>query len=181
MKLEHVKNDVYYFCHRLLWLFCDVVLFQTLRRIVLLLCGAKISNDTTILLGVRIICPWRLSLGSGSTINSNCLIDARGHIYIGNNVQIGYGSSVHSMGHKYYLDNFPAFKSPVHIGDNVVIYPKVFINPGSTIEENVVVHPGSVVRGVLAKNGVYAGNPIVQIGSNNVKNSSKSYPSIFGF
>lgn len=181
MKLEYLKNDVYYLCHRLLWLICNIVFFQRLRRMVLVLCGAKISSDTTILLGVRIICPWKLSLGSGSAINSNCLIDARGHIHIGKNVQIGYDSSIHSMGHKYNVDNFPAFKAPVYIGDNVVIYPKVFINPGSRIEDNVVVHPGSVVRGVLGKNGVYAGNPIVQIGNNSVNSSSKSYPSIFGF
>lgn len=50
------------------------------------------------------------------------------------------------------------------IGSNVFIGMNTIILPGSTIGDNVIVGAGSVVRGCLKSNSIYAGNPANYIG-----------------
>lgn len=181
MKIIYIKNDIYYFFHRIFWVFYNLCIFQSLRKYLLRLTGVNISDNVNLLMGVRIIAPWKLKISSGSCINSNCLIDARGGIEIGLNTQIGYGCSIHSMGHKYSVDGFPVFKQNVRIGSNVILFPNVFINPGTTISDGAIVLPGSVVHGFLLENGVYGGNPAKFIKENLVEPTPKNFYSNFGF
>ena len=61
----------------------------------------KIGKNVSIHIGVKIIAPWNLKIGNNCTINSSCMIDARGGISISDNVMIGYQSCIHSIGHDY--------------------------------------------------------------------------------
>lgn len=50
------------------------------------------------------------------------------------------------------------------VGNNVFIGMNSIILPGSNIGENVIIGAGSVVRGLLKSNSIYAGNPAVYLG-----------------
>jgi acetyltransferase-like isoleucine patch superfamily enzyme len=62
-------------------------------------------------------------------------------------------------------DNDPevSISQKITIGKNCFIGARSIIMPGTTIEDNVVVGAGSVVRGKLEKDGIYIGNPAVKI------------------
>ena len=53
----------------------------------------------------------------------------------------------------------------IKIGNNVFIGMRSIILPGSTIGDNVIIGAGSIVKGVLEPNAVYAGCPAKKIGS----------------
>jgi acetyltransferase-like isoleucine patch superfamily enzyme len=51
------------------------------------------------------------------------------------------------------------------VGNNVFIGMNTLILPGTTIGDNVIIGAGSVVRGNIKSNAIYAGNPAVYIGN----------------
>jgi serine acetyltransferase len=55
--------------------------------------------------------------------------------------------------------------SRVHIRDNTVLLPGVYVLPGVTIGPNVVVAPRSVVASDIPPNSVAAGHPATVVGS----------------
>jgi len=57
------------------------------------------------------------------------------------------------------VDNFGILFGKVIIGKKVYIGSGSIILPGTKIGENTIVGAGSVVKGELKKNSVYAGNP----------------------
>ena len=177
-----IKENLYYFLHRVLWIMLRVP-STTFRRYILILCGAKISRKVSVLSGIMVLAPWKLIIGSGTTVNSNVLLDARGGIQIGKNVQIGYGSKIHSMGHSIKEPAFKAEKKRVLIGDNCVLFSEVYIGPGTLISDNVIAYPRCVVLGnceIKAASRIL-GNPYTLISPNKVKLSgSKFNPSPLG-
>lgn len=54
---------------------------------------------------------------------------------------------------------------PIRIGNNVFVGMNVILMPGTTVEDNVIIGAGSVVRGHIEENSIVAGNPAVKIGS----------------
>lgn len=74
--------------------------------------------------------------------------------------------------------------APIVIGSNVFIGARSIIMPGTIINDNVVIGAGSVVKGIVESNSVYAGVPAKKIKTldqyrNNLKNvefiQSKAY------
>lgn len=53
----------------------------------------------------------------------------------------------------------------MHIGSNVFIGMRTIVLPGATIEDDVVIAAGSVVKGFIPGGGVYAGCPAKKIES----------------
>jgi acetyltransferase-like isoleucine patch superfamily enzyme len=91
-------------------------------------------------------------------------------IKIGNNVKIAgnvqfinHDGGVHVLRNLYNdLQDIDLFGSII-IGNNVFIGANCTLMPGTTIKDNVVVGAGSLVRGVLSKNSIYAGVPARKI------------------
>lgn len=153
-----IKEMIFYGAHRILWV---LLKFPSLnfRRLILSICGADIGR-VSFMAGVRVIAPWKLSIGSGTTINSDVLLDCRGGLCIGENVMVGYGTSIHTMGHKYSLTNFPTFKKSVEIHAGTVIYSHCYIGPGVIISKCCTLLPGTfILKGFTKPLEVYAGNP----------------------
>ena len=119
--IKYIKEFIYYLCHRILWLLFLIPSIQT-KKIILRICGSKIGKNVSIHIGVKIIAPWNLCIGNNCTINSSCMIDARGGIEIDDNVMIGYKSSLHSIGHRYNEENFPVFINILLIDKNRIIF-----------------------------------------------------------
>ncbi|WP_233379601.1 acyltransferase [Maribellus sp. CM-23] len=58
-----------------------------------------------------------------------------------------------------------ALERPIKIGNNVFIGKRSIIMPNTTIEDNVIIGAGTVVRGVIPKNSIAIGNPCTVIGN----------------
>lgn len=97
-----------------------------------------------------------LQIGKGSLIAGTELIDEPYGVEIGKNTLIGGFSTIFA-----HISHKKLYMKKVHIGDNCFIGNKSIIMPGVTIEDNVIVEPGSVVKEdqVLKKGKRYGGNP----------------------
>lgn len=84
-------------------------------------------------------------------------------IEIGNHVEIAAEVCflTHDGGVWIFREEYPDLDvfGTVKVGNNVFIGRRTTILPGTTIGDNCVIGAGSVVKGNLASNGVYAGVP----------------------
>lgn len=115
---------------------------------------------------------------SGMKFGKNCHFDLK-HlgsepylISVGDNFKTSY--NVHFVTHDgavHVLRNlYPEcadidYFRPISIGNNVFIGANTTILAGTVIGDNVIVGAGSLVRGTLESNSVYAGVPIKRISS----------------
>ena len=153
-----------------LWWIVDAILFQPSpqilygwRRFLLRLFGAKIGKKVILRPSVRITFPWKVSIGEFSWIGDNVELYSLGNITIGNNVVISQKSYICTGSHDYLSEGFDIFALPINIKDKAWIATDVFVGPGVTIEEGVVVGARSSVFKNLEKGWVYTGHPLIKI------------------
>ena len=110
--------------------------------------------------------PWNISIGEGSVIGDEVILDGRNFIKIGRNVNVSTGVNIYTEQHDI---NDPYFRS-LDSGGDVVIGDRAWISSHSTILPNVYVGEGAVLAAgaVAAKSldafGVYGGIPAKRIG-----------------
>ncbi len=106
-------------------------------------------------------------LGNNSHLGAYCFINvAYGTVCIGDDVAIGPGTKIFA-----YSNHFEREKrvTEVRINKDIIIKNNVFIGanctilPGTTINDNVIVGAGSVIKGNLESNCIYAGVPCKRI------------------
>jgi len=161
---------------RIVWSFVYNLFFWTSpktffswRSFLLRLFGAKIGKGVHIYPGVKIWAPWNLSIGNSCGIANDVILYSQGHIIIGNKVIISQGSHLCAGTHDYTNIGFPLITKPIVINDNVWIAAEVFIHPGITIAEGVVVGARSVVIKDLPSWSVCSGNPCVNLKKREIK------------
>lgn len=134
---------------------------------------------------LRVVPGGNFSRGSATAIDKGGFIEIRGilllsnnvyvgrnshivcfdRISIGSNVRIGENVSIHDENHIFeplplsLEDRKKYTVSPVEIGDRVWVGAGVIVLPGSIIGHDTVVAAGSVVRGKLEPESLYAGVP----------------------
>ena len=111
--------------------------------------------------------PWRLLIGNNTVINKRCVIDARGGVFLGNNVDIAQDVQIWSAEHNVKSSNHEMISSPVFIGNNVWIATRATILPGVTIGEGAVVASGAVVTKNVEPYTIVGGVPAKKIGERN--------------
>lgn len=116
-------------------------------------------GSTTIMLGAEVEHPRELQIGARSIVGNHCLLDARGGITIGSDVNIT--GSVQIMTAKHVIDDpdFDAVYDPVTIGDHAWVALGAKILGGVTIGEGAVVAAGAVVTKDVPPYTIVAGNP----------------------
>ncbi len=121
-------------------------------------------RSTTIMLGAEVEQPRDLQIGARSIVGGGCLLDARGGITIGSDVNIT--GSVQIMTAKHVVDDpdFIADHEPVVIGDRVWIALGAKILGGVTIGEGAVVAAGAVVTKDVPAWSIAGGVPATVIG-----------------
>lgn len=121
----------------------------------------KIGYKSSILMNVEIWHVDRLHIGNHSTINAKSVIDSRGGLYIGNNVNIAGYVQIWTAQHDV--------DSPIHqtIGDYVWIASRAIVLPGVTLGKGAVVAAGSVVTRDVPPYTIVAGNPARKIKDRN--------------
>lgn len=135
-----------------------------LRRQFLRWSGMEIAATAFIEAGVSFVA-GHLDLGSDCYINTGCLLDARGGIAIGARTLLGPRVAILTATHAVsdgYPRAAPATFSPVRIGPNSWIGAAATILPGTIIGQGCVVAAGSLVRGTLDGDALYAGVPAIK-------------------
>lgn len=113
----------------------------------------------------RVYNPSNVFFGRNLCLNQNVFINARSPICIGDHVILSYGVALLAAGldvHEFIENGACVYVSDasINIGSHVWIGANATVLPGSRIGSNVVVAAGSVVRGQLQPNSLYAGNPV---------------------
>lgn len=103
-----------------------------------------------------------LSVGAGSCMDSDVLIDCSGGVDIGSDVMLSRGVMIYSHGHR--LDDprhrsGSAFAKSVTIGDGVWVGARSIILGGVKIGDGAVIGAGSVVTKDVPSDVVVCGNP----------------------
>lgn len=138
----------------------------TLRRTLYRMLGADIERQVVVHYKTEIRTPYRLTVGKGSIIGDNVILDARNYLRIGRNVNLSSNVSIYTEQHDY---RDPMFgydnerNKAVVIGDRVWIGSNVVVLPGVTIGEGAVCCAGCVVTRDVAPYDVVAGIPARQV------------------
>lgn len=105
-------------------------------------------------------------IGQNSFINSGCVLYSGNGISIGNDVLVAANCTFAATNHEisdpsraFRLQGFMPSRGGIIVEDNVWIGANVVLLDGAYIETGCVIAAGAVVRGRLAKGGVYGGVP----------------------
>jgi acetyltransferase-like isoleucine patch superfamily enzyme len=133
------------------------------------LLGASIDQKVVFHWRTEIRDPFKLTVGRGTIIGDNALLDARSFLTIGANVNLSGNVSIYTLQHDYRSPDFDCFEShprrmDVIIKDRVWIGSNVIVLPGVTIGEGAVCCAGSVVTKDVAPYDVVGGIPAKKIG-----------------
>ncbi len=129
------------------------------RRLLLRLFGAKIGDNVLIRPTVKILYPWKLSIGGCSWIGDEVTLYNMANINIGENCVISQKSYLCTSSHDHTRSSFDIFAKPIDIKNEVWVASDVFIAPGVAIGQGTVVGFRSTVNKDLPPNMICYGNP----------------------
>lgn len=143
----------------IMWLPC-----HPLRRLACRLLMKRFDASSAIYRNVDLRSPYRIVVGAHTNINYRCILDGRGGLKIGNNVDIAQETNIWTEQHDY---NSPTYKSvckEVVIEDYVWLASRVTVLPGVHIGRGAVVASGAVVTKDVPPLAIVAGIPAKIIG-----------------
>ena len=124
------------------------------------LMGATIGQHCLILPGVKVLMPWNLHLADRVAIGEHVNIYNFSPVTIGRMTIVSQYSYLCTGSHDYTLSDMPLTYAPITIGEQCWVAAGVFVAPGVSIPDGVVVGARSVVTKSLPTAwAVYAGNP----------------------
>lgn len=138
--------------------------FWSLRKWTLTRLGLKIGPGSFIMKQNYFINPNLLQIGSHSHINRGCTLDARGGIYIGDNVSISHQVNLITGSHDYRSPRFTGQFAPIHVADFAWLGIRSTILQGVHIGRGAVVCAGAVVTKDVPDYAIVAGVPAKKIG-----------------
>ena len=151
---------------RVLWILIEGSLFRwsprplhIWRSFLLKSFGAKIGKGVHIYSGVRCWAPWNLEIGEHSGIANGVTLYSQGKIKIGKRCVISQNSYLCTGSHNYNTPEYKLFTKPIEIGSDCWLAADVFVHPGVSIADGVIVGARSVVVGDLPSWSVCVGNP----------------------
>ncbi len=108
-------------------------------------------------------------IGSSSHLGAFCYVNVcYGNVYIGDYVAIGPGTKIIAYSNHYRFGKKVTderITKDILINNNVFVGSNCVILPGTIIHHNVVIGAGSIVKGELEENSIYAGIPCKKIKS----------------
>ena len=112
--------------------------------------GAEVSPTATIYHGLEVRNAAGLHIGERSIIGDGAALDARGELWIGNDVNLSTAVQIWTGQHDWESPTFAYVKAPVTIEDHCWISARATILPGVTVGEGAVVAAGAVVTADVA-------------------------------
>ena len=131
------------------------------------LMGLTVGREAHIYGGMEIRDPGRITIGDGSVIGLNAILDGREGITIGRNVNLSSEVAIWTLQHDPQAANFGTKGGPVVVEDRAWLSFRCTVLPGVTIGEGAVVAAGSIVTKDVAPFTIVAGIPAEQIGERN--------------
>jgi putative colanic acid biosynthesis acetyltransferase WcaF len=133
--------------------------FPSLRQFLLRIFGANIEKTVSIGPGVRVKCPWRLTIGADTRIGEDCWIDNLEQVTIGKNVCLCPGAYLCTGDHEWWEPALGLILKPITICDGAWIGAMSMVGPGVVLGERAVASVGSVVMSSIPAYEVHAGAP----------------------
>ena len=130
------------------------------RRFLLRRFGAKVASTSHVHASARIWAPWNLRLGEHSTIGPDVDCYCAASITIGGHTTISQYSYLCTASHDISHPTFLLTTKPIVIGSHVWIAADVFLGPGVTVNDGVVVGARSSVFRDVPSWTVVVGNPV---------------------
>ncbi len=149
----------------LLMYICNVFVAQApshrLRRIFLTrVMRLGMGAHSSVHLGLRLYTRGGIVIGRNTVIDHHCSLDGRGHITIGNNVNLAPETMILTGSHDPdSKETFDAYLKPVIIEDYVWIATRAIVLPGVRLGQGAIVGAGSVVTKDVEAGWIVAGNP----------------------
>lgn len=130
--------------------------------------GVKMGKNVTIHFRTEVRCPERLTLGDGTIIGDNAILDARRGLTMGRNVNLSSNVSIYALQHDHRDPNFDCppedkVKFSVEIDDRVWLGSNVIVLPGVHIGEGAVCCAGCVVTKDVEPYSLVAGIPAKRV------------------
>lgn len=168
-----VLFNFYSWLTNILWEGIDL-LPQIIRSVLFKIILKKFGSGSTIDYKTYIRYPFRVRIGSHTTINRGCRLLASFYhkdveIAIGNHVAIAPEVCFLAAGHDYKELGLPDTAASITVGDYVWIGARSIILQGVTIGEGAVVAAGSVVTKDVLPYTIVAGVPAGKIKIREVK------------
>ena len=129
------------------------------RKQIYRMLGAEIGKTSVLFRRQDVIYPYGLQIGEHVTIGTRCLLDARGGIFIGNNVNISGDVKLITGNHDVNDSKMKANFYPITIEDNCWICTGVTILSNVKIGEGAVVAAGAIVTKDIPPYEVWGGVP----------------------
>lgn len=121
--------------------------------------GARVAPSATLYHGFQVRSARKLVIGERASIGDGAVLDARGRLTIGADVNVSTDVQIWTAQHDWRAADFAFTSAPVAIGDRAWIGPRAIILPGSTIGNGAVVAAGAVVHGDVEPYAVVGGVP----------------------
>lgn len=130
--------------------------------------GVKMGKNVTIHFRTEMRCPERLTLGDGTIIGDNAILDARRGLTMGRNVNLSSNVSIYTLQHDHRNPDFNCppedeVKFSVEIDDRVWLGSNVIVLPGVHIGEGAVCCAGCVVTKDVEPYAIVAGIPAKKV------------------
>lgn len=130
--------------------------------------GITIGTDSTILMSTEMQHAAEMKIGANTIINQHCLLDGRGGLVIGNNVNIS--SHVLLVAGLHDIQDGEGFSGsikPITIEDYAWLCTRCTILAGVIVGRGAVVAAGAVVTKTIEPYSVVAGVPAKKIAERN--------------
>jgi putative colanic acid biosynthesis acetyltransferase WcaF len=108
--------------------------------------GAKIGTGTVIRHRVRVLWPWKLSVGDSSWIGEDAWLLNLEPIAIGSDVCVSQGAFLCTGSHDHRTRNFQYDNAPITVEDGVWIAAQAVILRGTTIGRGALVGARAIVK-----------------------------------
>jgi maltose O-acetyltransferase len=122
------------------------------------------ASSGCIMLGVDIFSPARLSIGVNTVIGPGALIDARGGIVLGSNVNVTGGSRFMTAKHDVQDPDFAAVFAPIVVGNRAWVALGATVLGGVSVGEGAVVTANATVTKDVPPYAIVGGTPARVIG-----------------
>ena len=161
--MKEFLSGLYHFVIEIImWIPC-----HPLRRLICKMIMKAFDMSSAIYRNVDIRSPYRITIGEHTNINKKCLLDGRGGLRIGHNVDIAQEVNIWTEQHDYNSPVYASTCAPVIVEDYVWIASRATILPGVTIGRGAVVASCAVVTKDVPPLAIVAGVPAKVIGQRN--------------
>jgi maltose O-acetyltransferase len=120
--------------------------------------------SSNIMMATHVHDPGGIRIGARSLVGRHCLLDGRGGLTLGRNVNVSSYALFVTGSHDPFSPSFAGDVRPIAVGDRAWIATRATVLGGVTIGEGAVVAAGAVVTTDVAPFTIVGGVPATQIG-----------------